>query len=811
MNPDHAARADILGKRYGLPPTAALQNLPQIEQKSKADAARAQLEASPRVADYLRRNTFTAAQAHDDLKNLGEIERTVGGTFNDIGVTMAKGVLGLRQGIIGLADLIPFTEGRLGKLDQQYMLGGTSMKTVQERLDKTYSAAQQRAHENVSEADGFVNKVGALLANPSVAVTTIGESVPSMIGGAAIGRGLLAAAPRVSAWLAAAFGEGVMGAGAAAEGFRAEDSQGLLDAKHAAAAVLTGIGTAGFAAGGGWAAKRFGFADMDTVLVKGGMSDAAAKLSKKDFALALGKAGVSEGLFEEMPQSAQEQIWKNWADDKPLSQGVGSAMAEGLVVGMVGGSGFQAMKGLAERYSRDTSDGIAAAMAAGNMDQAMAAAASSALRTRNPEAFGELVNNVTNGSQVWVDASVLAQMPPEMVERMGLTQEVAAAAETNAPVPVNVSDILLHASGTPAAEEFSQNSRADPEAPTALEAKEGAKVALETVTRDLDRLVAESANGEAIRASAEAVRTNIASQLEATGRHSPSVAQAMSQFASAFFATQGARHGMTAEQMYQRYPLRFLAQAGVQAPAATLMDQPGVAEPVDLTPGVRQFVSGNTTVDYTVSNDGKRAEVTMAKTPEAQRGQGSARRAMQAFLDEADAKGMQVVLTADPMDKSTSKAKLAAFYKSLGFVPNKGKAKDFTTRAGMVREAQARAVDETTGLPLNADGTVTVYHHTSAQRAEQIRSTGMLRSAGEPDLYFTTTADTTTGYGDTAVPIRVKPERLQIDDEFPDGRTDYRVGAPAKGRRVRFVESGEGVLEQRRRISWSRYPSCCCA
>lgn len=109
---------------------------------------------------------------------------------------------------------------------------------------------------------------------------------------------------------------------------------------------------------------------------------------------------------------------------------------------------------------------------------------------------------------------------------------------------------------------------------------------------------------------------------------------------------------------------------------------------------------------------------------------------------------------------------------------------------------QTDDVDEATGLPLNADGTVTVYHHTSAEKAAKIRQTGFLRSAGEPDLYFTTRADTDTGYGDTAIAVRVKPERLALDDEFPGGRADFRVAAPSRVRRLRFLPDGSAVLNQ---------------
>ncbi len=119
-------------------------------------------------------------------------------------------------------------------------------------------------------------------------------------------------------------------------------------------------------------------------------------------------------------------------------------------------------------------------------------------------------------------------------------------------------------------------------------------------------------------------------------------------------------------------------------------------------------------------------------------------------------------------------------------------------RTGGVRETdtfqqQGRRdtnIDEGTGLPLNPDGTVTVYHHTNRRAAEEIRATGQLKSAGEPDVYVTTRAITDTGYGNTAVTIRIDPSRLSLDDEFPNGRRDYRlsVGKPRESIRVKVGE-----------------------
>lgn len=84
-------------------------------------------------------------------------------------------------------------------------------------------------------------------------------------------------------------------------------------------------------------------------------------------------------------------------------------------------------------------------------------------------------------------------------------------------------------------------------------------------------------------------------------------------------------------------------------------------------------------------------------------------------------------------------------------------------------------IDELTGLPLNPDGTVTLFHHTNKNAAEQIAKTGRLKSAGEPSVYLTTQKTPDTGYGDVVVPVRVRPSMLNLDDEFPGGRMDFSI------------------------------------
>lgn len=96
-------------------------------------------------------------------------------------------------------------------------------------------------------------------------------------------------------------------------------------------------------------------------------------------------------------------------------------------------------------------------------------------------------------------------------------------------------------------------------------------------------------------------------------------------------------------------------------------------------------------------------------------------------------------------------------------------------------------------LPRNPDGTVTLFHGTTKEGARRIVQTGVLQSAGEPDVYLST-AKTGTGYGDgTVVAVDVDPKLIELDDEFPDGRRDYRLHAPGKKIKVGNPRIAAGV------------------
>jgi hypothetical protein len=70
-----------------------------------------------------------------------------------------------------------------------------------------------------------------------------------------------------------------------------------------------------------------------------------------------------------------------------------------------------------------------------------------------------------------------------------------------------------------------------------------------------------------------------------------------------------------------------------------------------------------------------------------------------------------------------------------------------------------------------------LFHATNRNAAKSIIDQNKIVSGGEPSVYFSTHS-TGTGYGDHTVAANIDPKLLNIDDEFPNGRVDYRIDKP---------------------------------
>ena len=318
------------------------------------------------------------------------------GWVGDTAIDVARAPMALTQTIAGLGNLA--TGGKLGDALDAI---GYNPKVADAMLSDKYSPQRKQAQQNVEStakqmesgikaADGAVDTtfagvigagslIGSLLSNPSVIQEQIIRTLPDMLFGAGvigkIGKTIFLGAAEQSGIASARVVELMSGAapanagelaaikagqkaielaetklsylGHAVEGAQAtgqnawqlrEDNPNDMAGQYLQipAGVLTAlIGRA--------ASKIPGFGDVQTATQ---MAIAGPKAANHvlgatgGFAKRVGKGIVSEGGFQEFPQSMQEQIWQNIAQGKPWNEGVlNQGVQGGVVGGVMGGVG----------------------------------------------------------------------------------------------------------------------------------------------------------------------------------------------------------------------------------------------------------------------------------------------------------------------------------------------------------------------------------------------------------------------------------------------------------------------------------------
>jgi len=257
-----------------------------------------------------------------------------------------RGVVGAGEALVGLANIPTF--GRAGRAMESI---GYDPKATKDFIGDFYSPAQKLANYRAQQAEGFVGTGKAMLENPSTIAHGVIESLPSTLGGGALGQVARRAAPSLSARLAAGIGEGAVIAGGTAEGIRQQTDDGLLTGKQALASLGAGVLGGATAFAGGTLGKKLGLADIDTALVQGGLGAAKHGVLRRTAGGAL-----TEGLLEELPQSMQEQAWENYALDRPLMDNVGKAGAQGLLTGVAMGGGANVLARRAPQNPQDATE-----------------------------------------------------------------------------------------------------------------------------------------------------------------------------------------------------------------------------------------------------------------------------------------------------------------------------------------------------------------------------------------------------------------------------------------------------------------------
>ena len=271
-------------------------------------------------------------------------DKGVLGHAQDVGLSLLSGAVSVPETAVGLADIL--SGGKAGKfLENQDGAVGFRPKETKEAIASWKTERGQKQLQDFQEAEGIGAKFGQAVRNPTLVTNTVLESLPAMGAGGVVGRGLGVAAKGISPVVAGAVGEGVVGAGMAAEAIRQQTDDGLLTPKQAGLAAATGVTTAGFGYGGGKVAQKLGLGDVDTMIV-GGTRNASGRAGAEGAQEATNKglvrrtleAAATEGFLEELPQSVSEQVLQNIALENDIMDGVDEAAVLGVLSGgLMGG------------------------------------------------------------------------------------------------------------------------------------------------------------------------------------------------------------------------------------------------------------------------------------------------------------------------------------------------------------------------------------------------------------------------------------------------------------------------------------------
>ena len=545
IKPDAMAEAERLAKRYPAPAEVIVQDLEAYRLQEVLDLSDSDLQKAPMLRELMRRDVKLATMAQDDIPTLTK----VGNFVSDLGGAAKAGVFRASRGAAGTFQAgFELLAPALDFLEPVTVVGGNPLRRLAEGFAMQGQAAGQTASVARPKTDGvlesgFFSGIESLTQN------------------------LLT--------LPMAFAPG--GQGAALAGMTSfTGGDAYQQAREKGLPMSQALPFAASQAAIEYATEKLPLANL--------LKDVKAGAG---FLRILGRQIALEVPGEQIATVLQDlNEWAILNPEKPFSSYLEerpSAAAQTLVATIVGTGGNVAVtKGIEAMVSRAVRDGAnmqQAGLVGQALQQAMAGAEASLLRQRSPEQFRSLMSEMSQDGSLYIDAEVLNQMPPELLQQMpGVVEALPEALAANSSVEVKLADALTVLPGTPQAEVFMQNARSAPDAPSLAEAEEAGKTAQQFLQQEAERVIAQAQDQEAMRASSEAVRQSILSELNTAGRYRGKVNEGMASWASAFYTAYSSRLGITPEEMYQRYRLRVLGQATGQGEVLNAGESVGIAQ-----------------------------------------------------------------------------------------------------------------------------------------------------------------------------------------------------------------------------------------
>lgn len=578
--PDVATEAERLAKRYGTTTQSVLADLPTFKRQEEIDRAETALNRSPALSAVVHQDPYKAPQVRDDLVPLSTLAEMVESFKRGLAATRRGSDTGNIVEAVEVLSLI----GRIerGELATDVDLAKASrygsmfagVGRTPENLSRMRAVMQQRIADNVADYANRTREIEASPPSPELArfqsqaqlgpaISALGQA-PVRIATQVMTESLGALLPALPIIAAGGIAGGPFGL-AATTGLSSASIEYLntlpdifrelkVDINDIAA-LERSIRTPEFFEKNRQAMIKAGVIGVFDAATAG---LAGVRLATRPAANVAAQVGV------QMAGGAAGEATGSVASGQEVSAAAVLSEMIGEVPGAMIDLGTQALRKASEMAGQAQE----ANATAETLQAALQTAAESKLRQRSPEEFRAVLEQMGRDAdgtptQIYVDGQVLNQLAPDVRQLLpqAVQEQIQRAAEIGDTVAIPVADVLTVAPGTALEQVLVENARLRPDAMTQAEARAAGDQAAQYLQQEAERVIQQATDQAAARASQDAVKTEVKRQLTATGRFRDAVNEGYATWAAAFYTAYGSRMGMTAEQFYQRYPLRVLGAA----------------------------------------------------------------------------------------------------------------------------------------------------------------------------------------------------------------------------------------------------------
>jgi hypothetical protein len=531
QQPDTEAKLQDLAKRVGLPVDVVRMKQPEVEMEAKLQSFDYEKinKESPKTASFLS-DPNNAAIAHDDVENMGEIEKTL----RKVGMKISKGSLAL------LSAAPAFNEGAWGvmqagaELGSKYGTGplkdwGILPEDIMGVMGEQFSKYRQ---QQGAMAKGFVTEPGA------------GHTESAVYSGLqSLGLNLLTlpyAAATKSATVPLAMMSGQVGGQAYGQG----REQGLSPER-----AITFGGEQAIAE---YVTEKIPAGAFINNLNKGYVK-AALEFAAKDV---IGEQVATVWQdFNEWANLNPEKTVKEFLAERP------GAAYQTLIATLVGGGGAVTIaKGaeLLSGYGGNMQKAQEAEANAAALDQINELATASKLAQRNPERFQQFIEAAAeNGpvENVYIDAKTLAQsgIAGELAKvSPAVAEQLDRALVGNSQVAIPIAEYAAKIAPSEYAQALRMHLRTDPEGYTLAEAEEYMKEAAPQLQAEMAKVLESKNVDDTFKQSMQVVKQTVLDELNAVGRWTPAANEVYAMLEASYYAKRALQLGRTPEEEFNR-------------------------------------------------------------------------------------------------------------------------------------------------------------------------------------------------------------------------------------------------------------------